>query len=65
MGQIRIRLQEYNSQLKQKVEPRTKARPDLGLSGAQILPDDRAVNLQLTNFGEEFSIFRRARSLTG
>ena len=31
----------------------------------QILPDERAVNLQLLNLGEQFSILRRARSLIG
>ena len=58
MDQIRTRLQEYNIQLKS-----TLTGPPSPVY--QILPDERAVNLQLLNLGEQFSILRRARSLIG
>ena len=63
MDQIRTRLQEYNIQLKFIFQKRPWTRP-LNPS-FEILPDERAVNLQLLNFGEQFSILMRARSLIG
>ena len=63
MDQIRTRLQEYNIQLKSIYQTCPWTGPLSPVS--QILPDERAVNLQLLNLGEQFSIFRRARSLIG
>ena len=63
MDQIRTRLQEYNIQLKSIYQTSPLTCPPSPIY--EILPDERAVNLQLLNFGEQFSIFRRARSLIG
>ena len=60
MDPIRTRLQEYNIQLKYTGITRHVPNP-----GFELLPDERAVNLQLLNLGEQFSILRRARSLIG